>query len=102
MATHPLELVHIDYLCLEPGKGKEKVPVVMDHFTGYAQVYVTQSQIAQTMTKALWDNFIIHYALLGKILSDQGREFTVGPLGFYECDRMPLRLSNTLGTLMAS
>ena len=60
MATHPLELVHIDYLCLKPGKGKEKnVLVVMDHFMGQPQ----------------WDNFIVHYRLLEKILLDQGRNF---------------------------
>ena len=76
MATHPLELVHINYLCLEPGKGKEEnVLVVMDHFTHYTQAYVTQSHMAQSMAKALWDNFIIHYGLLEKILLDQGRNF---------------------------
>ena len=33
MATHPLELVYLNYLCLEPGKGlKENVT---DHFTKY-------------------------------------------------------------------
>ena len=37
VATHPLELVHLNYLCLEPGNGKEEnVLVVMDHFTCYA------------------------------------------------------------------
>ena len=61
MATHPLELVHIDYLCLQPGKGlEENVLEVTDHFTQYPQSYVTQSQTAQTMAKALWDNFIVH------------------------------------------
>ena len=53
MVTNPLELMHIDYLCLKPGKGKEEnVLVGMDHFTHYTQAYVTQSQTAQTMTKA--------------------------------------------------
>ena len=76
MATHPLELVHLDYLCLEPGKGKEEnVLVVMDHFTHYAQAYVTKSQTALTTAMALWDNCLVNFGLPEKILSDEGRDF---------------------------
>ena len=64
MATHPLELVHLNYLCLEPGKGlEESVLVVTDHFTRYAQAYVTRTQTTQTTAKTLWDKFIVHYGL---------------------------------------
>ena len=73
VATHPMELVHLDYLCLEPGKGKEVNDlVVMDH---YAQAYVSQSQTVLTTAKALWDSFIAHYWLPKKILLDQGKNF---------------------------
>ena len=73
MAIHPLELVHLDYLCLEPGKGlEENVLVITDHFTRYAQAYVTRTQMAQIMVKILWDKFIVHYGLPKKILMDQG------------------------------
>ena len=73
MATHPLELVHLDYLCLEPGKGlEENVLVITDHLTRYAQAYVTRTQMAQIMAKTLWDKFIVHYGLPKKILTDQG------------------------------
>ena len=42
VATHPFEVIHHDYLCPEPGKGKdENVPEVTDHFNQYAQAYVT-------------------------------------------------------------
>ena len=74
VATHPLELMHINYLCLEPGKGKEEnVLVVTDHFAWYTQAYVAQLQMAQTMAKVLWDNFIVHYRLPEKILLDKRR-----------------------------
>ena len=73
VATHPLELVHLDYLCLEPGKGlEENVLVITDHFTRYAQAYVTRTQTAQTTTKTLWDKCIVHYGLPKKILMDEG------------------------------
>ena len=76
MATHTLELVHLDYLCLEPGKGlQENDLVITDHFTRYAQVYVTRTQTAWMMAKTLWDKFIVHYGLPKKILMDQGQNF---------------------------
>ena len=72
MATYPLELVHLDYLCLEPVKGlEENVLVVTDHFTIYAQAYVTRTQTAQATARTLWDKFIVHYGLPEKILLDQ-------------------------------
>ena len=64
MATHPLELVYFDYLCLEPGKGLgENVLVVTDHFTRYVQAYVTRTQTTQTTARTLWEKFIVHYGL---------------------------------------
>ena len=76
MATHPLELVHLNYLCLEPWKGlDENVLVVTDHFTRYVQTYVTRTQTTQMTAKTLLDKFIIHYGLPKKILMGQGRNF---------------------------
>ena len=76
MATHPLELVHLNYLCMEPGKDlEENVLVVTDHFTRYTQVYVTRTQTTQTTAKTLWGKFNVHYLLPQKILSDQGQNF---------------------------
>ena len=55
--------------------GKKMFLVITDHFTRYAQAYVTRTQMAQTMAKTLWDKFIVHYGLPKKILTDQGRNF---------------------------
>ena len=63
----------LDYLCLEPGKSlDENILVVTDHFTRYAQAYVTRDQTTQMTAKTLWDKFIVHYGLPKKILMDEG------------------------------
>ena len=75
-ATQPLELIHLDYLQIEPSKGTiENVLIVTDHFTRYAQAYPSKTQTALATAKLLLNNFIIHYGFPNKIISDQGRNF---------------------------
>ena len=76
LVTQPLELVHMDYLSLEPSKGNiENVLVITDHFTRYALAYPSKTQTAQATARILWDNFICHYGFPEKFISDQGRNF---------------------------
>ena len=71
-----MELVCIDFLKLEPSKGGiENVLVVTDHFTKYAQAYLTRNQKASTIAKVLFDNFFVHYGFPHWLHSDQGRNF---------------------------
>ena len=75
--TYLLELVHLDFLTI--GKeGTEKainIMVATDHFTRYAQAYITPKQTAPVVAKTLWDQFLLHYGWPTKILTDQGKSF---------------------------
>ena len=74
--THPLEMVCVDFLSLEPSKGDiENILVVTDHFTRYAQAFPTKNQTAKTTALFLFDNFVVHYGFPARIHSDQGRNF---------------------------
>ena len=80
IATRPLELVHIDYLTIEPPANSKSdkdinVLIITDHFARYAQVHITSSQKAPVVAKTLWDHFFVHYGFPEKILSDQGPNF---------------------------
>ena len=49
--------------------------VVTDHFTKYAQAYITPKQTAIVVAHTLWENFLVHYGWPEKILTDQGKSF---------------------------
>ena len=120
LVTQPLELVHMDYLSLEPSKGNiENVLVITDHFTRYALAYPSKTQTAQATARILWDNFICHYGFPERFTSDQGRNFESDlikelckiagvkkvhttpyhPQGNGQCERFNSTLCNMLGTL---
>ena len=76
--SYPLELVHLDFLTLggKTDDGKSvNVLIVTNHFTKYAQAYVTSKQTAVIIAKTLWENFLVHYGWPEKILTDQGKSF---------------------------
>ena len=118
--SQPLELVHLDYLTLEPSKGNiENVLVITDHFTRYALAYASKTQTAQATARILWDNFICHYGFPEQFISDQGRNFESDliqelckiagvkklhttpyhPQSNDQCERFNSTLCNMLGTL---
>ena len=120
LVSQPLELVHLDYLTLEPSKGNiENVLVITDHFTRYALAYASKTQTAQATARILWDNFICHYGFPEQFISDQGRNFESDlikelckiagvkklhttpyhPQSNGQCERSNSTLCNMLGTL---
>ena len=64
-ATHPLQLVHLDYLMIEVTDSRKDVHmlIITDHIMRYTQALVTSSHTARHTVQALWDQFIVHYGL---------------------------------------
>lgn len=72
----PMELVCIDFLCLEPNtSGQGNVLVVTDHFSRYTQAFPMKDQWVVMVANILVEKFFVHYGLPQKIHSDQGRDF---------------------------
>ena len=75
-ASTPFELLHMDFLKLDPCKGGiENVLVVVDHFTRFAWAIPTRNQTAAVTAEALWRNVFSLFGWPERILSDQGANF---------------------------
>ena len=61
-ASSPLELIHMDFLRIGSKDDKNaNVLVITDHFTRYAEAYVTGNQQASTAAKVFMDKFVTNY-----------------------------------------
>ena len=75
-STAPMESVCLDFLSIERSKGFfEKVLVITDHFSRYAQAIPTKYETAKTTARVLFDHYIVHYGFPACIHSDQGANF---------------------------
>ena len=85
MSTHPMDMVHMDFMMTKSCKPKDNLPgstkkvismlVVTEHFTKYAQTFVTPSQTTKVVAQTLWENYFVHYGFPEKLLSDKGANF---------------------------
>ena len=76
MATPPLDLLHVDFTSIETTMELNKSPraahilVFQDHFTKHVLAYVTPDQTAKTITKFLYQGYILIFEALARLLSD--------------------------------
>ena len=94
-ATHPFQMVSIDFLHLDPCKGKyEYVLMVTDHYTRFCQMYATKSKSSKAAADKLFNEFILQFGYPEKIHHDKGPEFNSKL--FAELHRLTgIRASNT-------
>ena len=72
-STTPVKLVCIYFLSRERSKGgSENILLITDHFSHYVQAIPTRYQTAATTTKALYENFFVHYEFPAKLHSYKG------------------------------
>ena len=61
LVSYPMELIHLDFLTLGGKAGHAKstnILVITDHFTKYAQAYITPKQTAIVVVHTLWENIL--------------------------------------------
>ena len=70
--SEPMELLAMDFLCLETGKGDyENILVVTDAFTKCSWAFPTCNQKATTVANFLWERILMHYGFPKHLHSDK-------------------------------
>ena len=76
LSFQPLERLAIDFLKLDPGRGKvEDVLIMTDSFTKFAVAVPCKDQKASTVAKVLRDYWFCCYGIPLQLHSDRGRNF---------------------------
>ena len=73
LVSYPMELIHLDFLTLGGKTENTKnvnILIVTDHFTKYAQAYITPKQTAIVVAHTLWENFSVDYGWPERILTN--------------------------------
>ena len=71
-----MELLAIDFLSLEKGKGGfEHVLVVTDSFMKYSWAFPTCNQEASKVDKLLWEKILVDFRFPQRLHSDQRCDF---------------------------
>ena len=75
-ATHPFQMVSIEYLHLDQCKGKyEYVLMVTDHYTRFCQMYATRSKSSKLAAEKIFNEFVLQFGFPEKLHHDMGGEF---------------------------
>ena len=81
MATAPLDLLHVDFTSMETTLELNQSPrvtnvlVFQDHFTKHVLAYLTPNKMAKTITKYLYQGYILIFGAPARLLSDRGANF---------------------------
>ena len=81
VATDPMDLLHVVFTSIEitlelnrPSK-VANILMIQDHFTKHIMAYMIPNQRAKTVTKVLYQGYILIFGAPARLLSDQGANF---------------------------